>query len=299
MKIIMILFFMISISFAGNVELGGCFKLLPDINYRNGTELAHFQDSVFNDYLHGKIPDKYEIRKMKRNWWIRSTKHLNKGNFPVRHYALIDLFENEPNNKKTLIRLVDAVSYSDFSYIDTSNIFQSILYKGEVYDDMRIWAEGYSYWLYTKKILKKWADVFKDVDMQKRIIQIDAGFIATSYRGKDGKFYPAPFGDLWPYNTIEEEYQSNCYEFWSKEKRNCQIVTVEYNRPDTLIYRIFPEPVSLNVHVPKDNSVIYVIDGEVQNFKWYEGYSKKYKNKRAEWTDILSPVRIISTIFIR
>jgi len=160
-----------------------------------------------------------------------------------------------------------------------------------------LWAEGYSYWLYTKPFIEYYA--FKaNYDHSNTtlvppfeyfISTIDHGFADTAYYRK-GILYPAPFGDL--RDIPLEKHLQNKVPF-----TNVDIDPLfKYNQK----YTIYGNPMGFNTHIPKDSYRIDAASGipvdpdKSVPFKFYEGYSLKYKNKWQELLDTFSFKRIKS-----
>jgi hypothetical protein len=57
-------------------------------------------------------------------------------------------------------------------------------------------------------------------------------------------------------------------------------------------YVITAMPIGMNDHIPKSDYTINVINGIPDNFKFYEGYDKKYRSQAEESLDLLDPIRI-------
>jgi hypothetical protein len=176
----------------------------------------------------------------------------------VRHYCLIDLFNNNQNNEKKIMDLV-----------------------GRIGSDS-VWLEGYSYWLYTKPFLEEYNKKFKTAEMEKFIESVDSNFVKTAY-WRDDKLYPAPYGDLRDIpleNSLQRKTPSNEVSVGIITKNN-------YN------YFIKAAPLGFNMHTSETEARIKIVDGQPKNFAFYEGYDKKYKNFFLEFLDMLSARRLL------
>jgi len=250
------------------------------INFETGDSLAGFQQELFeNKVLKGKPFEKSEIRRLKDNLWVKLASRLVPGNLVIRHYVLID--------------------YSNNYYKYTDKIL-SLIKKLCWYTNSRkhlLWAEGYSYWLYTKPFLQYYAIKANCVHSNITLIspfeyfisEIDQGFADTAYYRKD-ILYPAPFGDLRD-TPLEQHLQSQTPDI------NAEIVPLyKYNQK----YTIHGSPIGFNTHIPKDSYRIDAASGipidpdKSVPFKFYEGYSLKYKNKWQELLDTFSFKRMKS-----
>lgn len=235
------------------------------MNFKNGTALAKQQDEYLKRYLNGGFFSKKEINEMENNLWVKTAYKLAPSNLVVRHYALIDLMIKSPQHVEQILNQMKTLTYNSKS-------------------ELKLWAEGYSYYNYTNDVLDEWCKLFSRVAYESGInnlkYQIDKGFIATAYK-KKGVLYPALFGDLrneplCPYLQVD------------RTPKSITINNVEMHYEEltqTYIYIVKGKPIGFNTHIPKDNSISSVVFGEVTGFKFYEGYDKKYKNKLEELID--------------
>lgn len=231
------------------------------LNIECCSSLADFQDNLFKSY---EKTSKKNITRLKTNLWIKFAHKLAPGNLVIRHLSLIDLLENKPGNKKKIIKLINTISYDK--------------------EDC-IWLEGYSYWLYTKPFLEKYADKFNIGEIKQSIECIDLNFVNTAYI-RDGKLYPSPFGDLRDV-PLEKEFQDSK----PKQEASAGPVTKINNT-----YIIKASPLGMNTHAPKKDSKITVKEGIPQNFEFYKGYNKKYKKPFEEFFDMISLRRLLSIL---
>jgi hypothetical protein len=241
------------------------FKIRP-INFKFGTQLAVQQDILIDNYKKGVIPDRATIQEMESNAWVALAAKIAPNNLVIRQYCLIDLFKKEPGHQLEIRRLLNLLSYKGLS-------------NGPI-----ILAEGYSYWKYIKNILNEWQKSFNAVgDI---IDRIDQGFLKTSYKRGD-VWYPAPFGDL-----RDEPLEDSLQQDHKIEATIIGIVRVETSEP--LRYIFEGRPIGFNLHVPKNVSIVTIVNGIPQPFKFYEGYNKKYRNSFEEILDTIDPKRMAS-----
>jgi hypothetical protein len=240
------------------------------------TKIAIDQDALIATYKSGKttMPSS-QLRDMQRDLWIRTSSVLAPNNLVIRQYCLIDIFSNSVKNKSKIKSQLDSLSYTSYNL------------------DKRIWAEGYSYWLYVREALDLWIDKFKRTtnltDVQSLISDVDFGFQSTAYL-RNGIFYPAPFGDLRD-QPLHESLQASHV----MKSARCKIVS--FCAGATVKYYIKANPVGLNTHVPKNDSTITIVDGIPKPFTFYHGYDKKYDNTFCEITDTISFQRVMSLFF--
>jgi len=244
--------------------------------YTNTDSLAVEQDSLIKMYNRGQVPCYDTIRDLKINWWVISAEKVAPNNLVIRQWCLIDLFTNSLQHGPRLVRLVDLLSGGAGNY--------------------RTWAEGYSYWLYSKEALVPWMKKFPNDSVVKIVGEmvraIDNGFAATYYLGNDGSRRPAPFADLW---NIPLDSDSFCMIPGDTIKvKNITLIKThgEY------VYQIAPMPMGFNGHCEDKASVRPIVAGVPSNFSFYEGYHNKYKTEKAEWLDLLNPIRIFTIPFI-
>lgn len=246
------------------------------INFETGNSLADFQQELFETKVLKGIPfEKDEIRRLKDNLWVKLASRLAPGNLVIRHYVLID--------------------YSNYYYEYPDKILSLIkkLCRYTTESKHLLWAEGYSYWLYTKPFIEYYAyghipgTVFTPFSYF--ISVIDQGFADTAYY-RNGILYPAPIGDLRDI-PLEKHLQNHT------PYTNVEIDTLyKYNQK----YTIHGSPIGLNTHVSKDSYRIDTASGTPIDpdkgipFKFYEGYNLKYKNKWRELLDTFSFKRIKS-----
>ena len=266
---------------------------IKNFNFQNSTELADYQTQIFNDYSAGKLISNETIQKLENNLWIKAAHELAPGNLVIRQYCLIDLLKNSPDHVEQIFNLLNRLSYNG-----------------------QIWAEGYSYYLYTLDILQPWVSAFKSfdtsitpwarkygqttlalriVDIEEIVSKVNQGFLNTAYY-RNGVLFPAPFGDVrdQPLN-VQRKINCNTNSSVSIVTRQLLVVKPEMDNIQNsyVMYEIKGKPIGLNCHVPKNYSGIPVYKG-IPTFKFYEGWNKKYESKEDELKDLLDIKRILS-----
>lgn len=234
-----------------------------NFDFGNTTDLAIMQDKLIEEYKNGsrKITAE-QMFSLENNPWVAMANKLAPNNLVIRQYCLIDLFKGNPGRINAISKLLKILSY-----------------------DSKIWAEGYTYWLYTRMALDLWMEAFKNETIKAFIDGINLGFLRTSYfRAK--KWYPALFGDL--RNSVLEDQTNHVPVPAIVGPVNFQV------RDNAFVYVIKAMPLGLNTHIPKDDYTVFVKEGPPIDFKFYEGYNKKYKNKAEELIDTFHIKRIRS-----
>lgn len=242
------------------------------INFINGTALAVMQDNLIALRKSGGVIQENDIKNMEDNLWVAAAYKLAPSNLVIRQYALIDLARNSPAHRDRIVKLFDILSYGHI-YPNSESQY-------------RLWAEGYSYFLYTMAILKFWMNRFKDtvnlVYLQSMVRKVESGFTVTAYF-RNGTYYPAPFGDLRDIPLIPEHQSS--------EVRDITIGNLTRSK-NTYHWKAIP--LSCNTHVPMDDLDITIKNGIPTPFKFYEGYDRKYKSKWDEYADTFNLKRLWS-----
>lgn len=231
------------------------------MNFECGTSLAVFQDRLFDQYtkrLDLTISQQDYIR-LNTNLWVAIASKIAPNNLVIRHRCLQGIFNGNRNCLDEIINLFN------------------ILAPG-------LFVEGYSYWVYTKYILQAWAELYH-TPLINKIKFVDLNFSSTSYI-KDGKKYPAPFGDL-RLQPLEDHLQDDTI------ITDCAITPI-IKRGSS--YQIRAYPLGGNLHVPIKDEVIVIEEGIPQGFKFYEGYDKKYKNAFFEIIDLLNLKRYLKRV---
>lgn len=245
-------------------------KIMEDFKPGSSSLLVNKQDSLLTVYKSGTDIPKEVVDELSDNTWVETANEIAPSNIVIRQYCLIDLINDKPDHHEIIVKHVNSLSYGG-----------------------KIWAEGYSYWQYTEYFLHEWIVKFKDdVDVNELTtltINIKKGFAKTAYQ-RDSIWYPAPFGDLRDV-PLNDQLQEKCkppIEYPIEHS----IITIDTVNT-WLKYTIKGKPVGLNGHVPKDTFYVEIINGQ-PNFKFYTGYSDKYKNATEEMLDLFDMSRIRS-----
>ena len=239
-----------------------------------GTELADYQDYVFRHFSDDSLVIERTLKSLRVNLWIKMAKTRCPSNLVIRHWALIDLYSSSPDHAQGIYHMM-----------------QLLIRKDEL---QALWAEGHSYWLYTRKILGKWVDAFDHNEdartVRKLIDTINFGFMQTAYR-KNGQWYPAPFGDVRD-APLEPWMQELCGASPPENNHTLQYGNLQrIISGDTVSYTYFGSAIGMNTHVPCDTAKVKVVNGTPLNFRFYTGYDKKYSSVFEEWRDVLRKER--------
>lgn len=255
----------------------GCYNV-PDIDYINvkhSTALAQKQDLLIHKIKIGDSIPEYEADSLDNNIWFKVAQETTPSNLTIRQMCLIDLINKESKYYVKIYKTLRKLSYQDTTF-------------GSLY------SEGYSYWEYTYNILKIWIKNFDDVpnieQIKQLVFNIKYSFILTSYY-YNFKWYPAPFGDL-RHEPLSDELQNMCIGRIIKQIKY-SFVEINIRKSNEIIYLIKGIPIGLNTHIPKDTFYVEIRNGK-SNFKFYEGYTKKYSSKKEEIKDIFDPKRLKS-----
>jgi len=228
------------------------------MNFQYGSNLAKFQDDLFAKYVSKRLITDEERVKLFNNLWVDIAQCCAPNNLVVRQFCLVNLIL-KTENVRDIIRLIQTIAY----------------FNGTNY---ALWAEGYSYWGYTKPFLVECKIPQEIID------EIDKNFQKTAYL-RNGIMYPAPFGDLWD-SPLEDKLQDPLMIVADIE------ITPVAKR--CLFYTVKSKPLGCNTHVQSKNSQVIIVDDYPQPFKWYEGYDKKYKTKWQEFKDTFAFRRLKS-----
>jgi hypothetical protein len=220
-----------------------------------------------------------ELRELRNNQWVATAKYLAPSNLVLRQWGLIDLFSGTPAHAAKILILMGALTYDPPG--------------DEEAGGGRLWAEGYSYWMYTREVIALWADIFREEEAGMRVrailAAVDSCFAVTAY-DRNGVWYPVPFGDL-RNDPLLEPARSLRDAMSRPEPGSCAFVTVA-PLADGQEYVVAAKPVGLNTHVPIDTLRVQVRNGMPAEFEFYEGYDKKYPDPAGELEDILHPERV-------
>jgi hypothetical protein len=237
------------------------------MNFESGTKLAQFQDNLIEKLkqFENILFDEQILARLEGNMWVKSSKILAPSNLVIRQLCLIDILNEKPDNIIDICKLMSKLS--------------------PYHRGCKLWAEGYSYWEYTREILDIYSNKFKESysvwKLKMDIETIDVSFIQTAYK-KLNVLYPAPFGDL-------------------RKQPLAQRLQVRRDRPEDMVsgkflkkaynkYWINPYYCGGNTHTPSKNEIIEIKDGEAQGFKFYEGYDKKFSSRSEEMLNVGSRI---------
>ena len=201
---------------------------------------------------------------LRDNMWVKTAYKLAPSNLVVRHICILDIIENKTKRISMVSKLLFILSPDN------------------------LWAEGYSYWLYTRIALSMYAKHFNIPWLGQIIYDIDTMFDLTSYEGLNGQKWPAPFGDL---RHIPLKKQKDI-------DRRCNYSTKLFNKVGN-IYYIYDYPLGFNTHCEVKRSMRIIDGGRPLNFKFYEGYTTKYNSKPEEVKDTFFNWKRIKSIFRR
>ena len=238
-------------------------------NIDNSTKLAREQSELLRAYLNKEPILEKEIQNLEKNVWVKAAQEMAPSNLVIRQLCLIDLFRNSPKHDKEIRNLILCLSY-----------------------DGKIWSEGYSYWLFTRQVLDVWRVRFDVEQIRELITSIDQGFMDTAYlRGK--VWYPAPYGDVSniPLST-PLQYISNL----TKEKpKSTSVANIKLDISDTtIVYYVHALPIGMNVHIPKRDYAVEIVNGTPFGFIFYTGIHNKYSTEMSKWKDLMDYSRINS-----
>ena len=214
------------------------------MNFEWGGVLATRQDLS----LSGK-GTKADARAFRGNWVVPIASILAPCNLTVRHLCILDILDGHPNRCPGIIRQLRALTYGGDG----------------------LWAEGYSYWQYTRWALSTYADRFGLEKLKEFIERQDADFMSTGYE-VDGVVHPAPFGDLRAVSVIDGATVVN---------PALSIYPVTWFEGKMKVW-IKSRGVGFNLHTAYEDVPYIIFKGRPYNmetgrfFEYYEGYKKKY-----------------------
>lgn len=247
---------------------------LKDLTLEYGSKLADHQDNLIQRYKKGEEFKPGVLDSLKNNIWFKAAEPTTPGNLVIRQWILIDLISKKDTYREK---------------IGWEMSLMSTPYKGT-----RLWSESYSYWLYTRHFIEEWLKLFEKENDSIQLImnQIDTGFVMSAYLRGD-TWYPAPVGDLRD-RPLANNLQHLCR---NRPKGRAGLVGWIIKN-DTTFYKVYGRPLGFNLHVPIDTLEVKVFDGSPLNFKFYEGYDKKYPNPEKEIEDMMDKRRLESAALI-
>ena len=243
------------------------------------TALAVLQENYEAVYKQGRTLTPDQLSDLKKHVWVILAEYLSPSNLVLRHWCLIDLFSNYPDHADKILKMIDTLSYKEDN------------------NGMRVWAEGGYYFWYTMVILQLWMDKYSHLQMNStvqigRILdKVSKGIAETAYL-RDGQWYVAPFGDVRNSPMGAMDIGIDLKNIHQQPSAIIAVISRINNEPIT--YKLKAKPIRLNLHIPKDDYIVSVINGIPIGFTFYDGWDKKYKNKWAEISDMLSLKRLLS-----
>jgi len=240
--------------------------------YEYGSKLAQFQDMLITKVKAGGSITREETLRLMNNSWIDWAAKTAPNNLVVRQWCLIDISNGSETNKARIEKICDTLAY-----------------VGRTASP--IWAEGYSYWRYTREALDLYVARFNNVFVTNFITVVEQNFMMTGYI-RNNMLYPAPFGDLrdQPIVGNPSVYLKDNFAGPVQKKGD--------------YYDVASWPLGFNAHIPSAPYKIQIINGlpyvmtssGTKPFTWYQGYDKKYDSKWAELWDQFNWNRIKSAI---
>jgi hypothetical protein len=252
----------------------------------NTIDLAILQENYEAIYKQGGTITSEQLSNLKKHVWVILASKLAPSNLVIRHWCLIDLFSNSPDHADKIKEMIDLLSYKK--------------------DDngMRIWAEGGYYFWYTMCILQLWLDKFFSwgaslplLPIMSKICQmieeICKGIAETAYF-RNGEWYVAPFGDVRKSPMSNMPIGIDLQNIKQQSNAVISVISRSSQNSNIVVYKLRARPIRFNLHIPKNNAKVTVINDTVIGFKFYTGWSSKYKNQWDELWDMLSFKRLIS-----
>jgi hypothetical protein len=207
-----------------------------------GTPLARAQDDILEYLTEGNLEDipKSLLKKFTgNNLYIGLSRWLCPSNLVVRDYA------------------IRYVITQDAKYLDLILDQLTDLIVRDRFHANPLWAEGYSYFKYTKKALDL-ISTFNYITTS-----VEETFSKLQYV-EDGESYVAPFGDC---RKLILKTKNAVTDF----NHPLVSITTGYNRT---VWTFHKYNVMGNTHTSEG---IFIVEGE-DVVSFYEGHSKKYKN---------------------
>ena len=260
-------------------------KDASSLNFRYGETLAVSQDNIIASIIARRTVSEAQIRMLENDVWIPLAERLAPCNLVIRQLCLIDVLRNKTNNYNRILALLNKVSYKTDVTIPK--------FSGPGTQQVRIFAEGYSYWEYTMNALTLWIAKFlttqsaQVTNVRTLVTKIYNGFVATSYK-RGTVFYPAPFGDLFDIPLNQQDWQV------PHTPVNVTIANVKMNVAGGVVtsYNISSRPLGCNLHTVVNNYTSNIASGRPTNFTYYTGYSVKYRVAGSEIADMLNSTRL-------
>ncbi len=143
------------------------------------TKLLQFHDNLitklkkryeYNEFVSDEQiqKDKQLSKDMSNNIKIRIGRIIAPSSVVIKHYCLIDILNNSPDNYDKIYKLINQLS--------------------PISPNGRLWLEGYSYWIECKDVLELYSNVFNNnhryivsIPINLFILEVDTCFQKTSY----------------------------------------------------------------------------------------------------------------------
>ena len=287
------------------------------IELLNSNKSSDFLYDVFgesclkNDFFNIETLDKEYQNYIKYfNLWCFISRFLAPNNLSIRHYSLKFIFsksDREFNNFfDIIIKEINKISIQN--EIDLCNGEKRFI---------RLWAEGYTYWLYvdsvlelvdgfSDKIYNRVSDKFKKNIFNKASIlnlyrrDIHVSFWLMSFKTDSGLIYPPLYGSVRDHGLSEKTLSFTVNPDGQQIKRfedrpRCLPVShrmvTQFSRGLYLNKKFI---LGGNTHTVSKN---HYIDLKNKNYKidFYEGYYDKFPDFISEWSDIIK--RLLSWPF--
>lgn len=250
--------------------------------FMHGTELARFQDNLIKEIKKDRYEyvseeklnqNKKTAEEMDRNLWIKLSNKIAPSNLVLRHYCIMDILNDSPDNFEKIYRLISLLSPCS--------------------SNGRLWLEGYSYWIFCKTILTEYVDHFSkkykatiSIPLSLIILEIDNCFQKTSYE-MNGYLCPAPFGSV-RIGPLEDHLQD--------KKMSVINITIYPVKKLQNKYVIRKSLLGFNSHIPDKNNEVIISNSCIHNFSFYHGFEEKYESKYEEIKDMIRFDKIMSAI---
>lgn len=230
-------------------------------NFESGTALAIRQDKVFSLISNNNSVSSTDYRTLKDNLWVPAACKTAPCNLTVRHLVLLDLIEKRKARFNTISSQISLIAPD-------------------------LWAEGYSYWCYTKSFLKLYNTRLDASAIRVCTETIENLFIQTSYLGKEDILRPAPFGDLRDQPLDSTGVHPSTGDF------SLRFLSRKGN-----VYYINPYILGLNGHVPTKSYKVEIINGIPYGFIYYTGYENKVTNTTTTGSATSKVISAVKNLF--
>ncbi len=276
------------------------------VSFLHGSKLADLQDDIIvklrEDKFNIDTLSQQELKYLNpktHNLWVAMSINMAPNNLAVRHMALREIFLSRTTNQLR--------KASDDEYVPRMQKRSQVIMKmiGDLSEDVfkwdsnpstpMLWAEGYSYWLYTREVLQmvckledSWIGDYRN--LRKIVDKIDDGFTMLSIQAH-GKWRPPVFGDCKDIVTkpLNSSLLGTLISAGNTKFMDCLLVDI-IAHDGYFEMASKPHRVHGNTHTQGKFEVSYISTHDMSEeitFKFYEGYDKKYKTRFHEWVDII------------